>query len=499
MKGIGRGATVVASIALVVLMVFVLTPSTAAGASGTASPSASTGEWAYGYLHNYSVGPRYTLSGWTYEGNLVIGYSVILSENQSSPNASVFELTVHRTMGVQFSVKFCSPSCSSPTEYAYLFYHAWETTDSFANLTTAGTVLENGNSSVRAVALLNSSSLLRANLTETSSSVLPSPGGGLVDRSAYLSANVASLARIAFAPSLGLFPLSFGPNSTGWTSSSAFAAGGSFSLSYYHSAGGPQGTSTTSRSLGPYTVAPSGTVTLLGNFTPSQAQLFSGVTYEALHLTIISSTAFSVREGFILVPAQADLFGSASEPWSGNQSGVSEATMSALDVRPLADGTVNGHLGIGASRWTFASSTANPAEGLLGSSTMIGSSTSPLTATPTATGSQNTVANITVQGSPELVTQASTNNQCLLAGLSCPAASGSGTLRNGLVTVGALAVVVTIIAALLIVAVAERRRMPPPTYPNARLYPPGADGRATPKPGTPAPPRPEEDPLDHLW
>ena len=498
MKGIGRGATVVASISLVVLLVFVLTPSTAAGASGTASPSASTGEWAYGYLHNYSVGPRYTLSGWTYEGNLVIGYSVILSENQSSTNASVFELTVHRTMGVQFSVKFCSPSCSSPTEYAYLFYHAWETTDSFANLTTAGTVLQNG-SSVQAIALLNSSSLLRANLTETSSSALPSPGGGLVDRSAYLSANVTSLAHIAFSPSLGLFPLSLGPNPTGWTSSSAFVAGGAFSFSYYHFVLGPLGPSSVTRSFGPYTVAPSGTVTLLGNYTPSQAQVFSGITYQALHLAIVSSTAFSVREGFILVPAQADLFGSASEPWSGNQSGVSEATMSALDVRPLADGTVNGHLGIGASRWTFASSTANPAEGLLGSSTMIGSTMGSLTATPTASGSQNTVANTTVQGSPELVNQATTDNQCLLTGLSCPAASGTGPLRNGLLTVGALAVVATIVAALLIVAVSERRRMPPPTYPNARLYPPGADGTATTKPGTPAPPRPEEDPLDHLW
>ena len=499
MKGIGRAATVVASIALVVLMVFVLTPSTAAGAAGTATPSASTGQWAYGFLHNYTVGPRYTLSNWAYEGYALIGYSAILSENTSSTNSSVFELTADRTMGVDFSLKFCSPSCTSPTEYAYLNYRAWETTDSFANLTAAGTVLENGHSG--AVALLDSSSVLRANLTESSSSALrSSPGGGLVDRSAYLSASVASLAHIAFTPALGLFPLSLGPNATSWTSSSAFAATGSFSFSYYHYAKGPFGTTSGSKNLGPYTIAPSGNVTLLGNYTPSGAQVFNGITYQALHLTILSSTAFSVREGFLLFPAQADLFGSASEPWSGNESGMSQAAMSELDVRPLADGMVNGHLGIGASRWTFSSSTANPAEGLLGSSTLVGSTMSPFTVSPSATGSQNPVANTTVQGSPEFVTQATTNNQCLISGLNCPAASGpSGPLRNGLLTVGALAVVATIIAALLIVAVAERRRMPPPTYPNARLYPPGAAGTTTPKPGSPAPPRPEDDPLDHLW
>ena len=499
MKSIGRAATVVASIVLVVLMVFVLTPSMAAGSTGAATASAPTGQWAYGYLHNYPVGPKSAFAGWTYEGNVVIGYSVILSESPSKTNASVFELTVHRTMGVQFSVKFCSPSCSSPTEYAYLFYRAWETTDSFANLTTAGTVVLQNGSSVGAVALLNSSSLLRANLTETSSSALLSPGGGLIDRSAYLSANVTSLARIAFTPSLGLFPLAAGPNSTGWSSSSAFGASGSFSFAYYHFAEGPLGNGTIARSLGPYTITPSGNVTLFGNYTPSETQVFSGITYPALQLTIVSNTAFSVREGFILVPAQADLFGSASEPWSGNESGISQATMAALDVRPLADGTVNGHIGIGASRWNFASSTANPAEGLLGSSTMLGSTMGPLTASPSATGTQNTLANTPVQGSPEQVNQATINNQCLLAGLSCPTASGTGPVRNGLLTVGALAVVATIIAAVLIVAVSERRRLPPPAYPNARLYPPGAAGTAPPKPGSPTPSRPEDDPLDHLW
>ncbi len=488
MKATARTATVITSVALAGFMVFVLSSSSIVAAAPGGASRTSSNQWAYGYVKNVSVGPWTAHDGWVYEGNAVLGYSVIL--NQTNTSASTFELSVHRTMGAFFSVKFCYPSCSSPTEFAFLSYRAWETTDSYANFTIDGAVNENGNM-VPAIALLDSSSTLTANLTETRNSVLPvlSPTTGttsLVDRSAYLGASVSSRSNVSFSPSLGLFPLGALSQATAWSSTSGFHAYGAVSFSYYVATSIGLKNVSASTLVGPLSVSPSGNVTVYGAYAPTSTISFGGVTYPALNLTIVGP--FTVREGFILIPSQADLFSSETGPWGDNQTGESAVQMSALDARPAF---VDGHVGIGASSWIFDSQALNPADALVGSVGLA----------PAVTSTPNPVTATSVQGAPQTVPQATTNGNCLTSGTNCPAAPASANLRGVFGTVVVIGAVAAVVGVALIVLVTERRRFPPPTHPNANLYPVGVSGARAPlgSPGSPPAPPAAEDPLDHLW
>jgi hypothetical protein len=489
MRGIVRSATAVMSVATVLFMVFVLTAGSVATASPTPATGASQTVWAYGIVKSVSVGPQRALDGWTYQGSATVGYSVIL--NQTNTSSSTFELSVQRTMGVLFFVEYCLPSCSSPREFSNLTFHAWETVTSSANFTTSGTVLENGGP-VPAIALLDTSSQSRANVTEASHSLLPGvgplPGANTAERSKYLSANVLSASSVRFGSPLGIIPLDLA-SAQQWSSNASFNATGTADFSYYAHSQGPVENSTLGPASGHYSISPSGNVTLEGLYSPSDTVTFGGVTYPALQITIIGP--FSVREGFILIPSQADLFGSTSQPWSASQNGTSSVSMSALDARA----SVGGHLGIAASSWFFDLASANPADVVGGTGGL----------TPASTSATNPVSSESIQGQPQSVSQATGSSQCLTTGSGCPASGGGGgpNLHNLFVAAIGGAVVV-VVAVLAIVLVTERRRMPPPAYPNANLYPPGA-ARSPPgssgfrAPGAPATPPAEEDPLDHLW
>lgn len=472
---------------LAAFMVFVL--SSSALASGAAVPAAGTPQtWAYGYVKTVSVGPLKASDGWVYEGNATVGYSVTLG--QANTNSTTFELSVERTMGVLFFVEFCTPSCSSPASFANLSYHAWEVTDTWANFTTQGTVTENG-ASVAALALLNTSSTVRANVTESAHSALPSGDvgalRGLVDRSKYLSAEVSSASNVTFATPLGLLPLSLA-TAQSWTSTSAFNASGRASYSYYYHLAGPQSNKTVGPDSGQFTVSPSGEVTVEGAYSPHDSVTFSGVTYPAVELTF--SGPFSVREGFILIPASVDLFDASNAPWAAVQNGTSVVTMSYLD----ADASVGGHVGIAASSWLYSLSATNSADTTIAAGTGL---------MPASVATANPVTATSIQGTPQTVAQAQASGQCLTAGVGCPAVSSASTARGLFTEAATVGVVVAVVAVIVIVLVAERRRVPPPVYPNATLYPPGpqasAPSRPSARPGETPPPPAEEDPLDHLW
>ncbi|HYA71032.1 MAG TPA: hypothetical protein VEH28_06675 [Thermoplasmata archaeon] len=466
------------------LMVFVLA-STPVEAAPVPASSTSLGHWSYGNLTVIRVPLQHAAGGWMYQGNAAFGYTVTIYENATS--ASTLELTVFRTMGLSFSVKFCTPSCSSPLQWANESFRLYESTTTFANFTDQGSVTENGTTPVLAIALDNTTSFLHANLTESSDNYLPSLGQR-GPHLTYLGADLKAHSTISFTPALGLFPSNpsdLVPGST-WNSTSDFRQSGDAAYSWYYAAHAPIGPVILGPISGHISVATSGDVGLQGSYRDGSTFPYGGYDYPAISLIVTGP--FDVREGFIFVPNSADVFGSSALPWGGNQSGAASAQMATLDVKPVS----GDQLQLVASSWAFASSTANA-----GTPTSVTPGTSGLLP---ASVSSNPVTSGTLQGYPESDDQASSYQQCLVTGNGC--SSNSGPNLRGIVADIALVGVTATVAVIAVVLVTRRRRAPPPVYPNAVLYPPGAAYPSAPA-GTPqppaAPPPPEDDPLDHLW
>jgi hypothetical protein len=337
-----------------------------------------------------------------------------------------------------------------------------------------------------AVGLLNSSSRLVANVTESGGYTWPSALTGLdVSRSAYLSAQVVGHTAVSFAPALGLFPANLtGPQT--WNSSAAFTADAAAQWSYYLAASGPAGTTTVTHA-GMFDVPVQGNVTLQGNYSPLDDVTLGGVAYPAIQLTVTGP--FSIREGVILLPSSADIFGGGSTPWQGNETSTASASMSAVDARL----TAGGHFGLGASAMVFRASGQNPANSLAS----VGGQSAGVTSDLSSGVDQ--APTTTVQAEPENVSQAVAQQGCFVSGASCPSASGPAASVRGLLGLAIIGAVVVVVVGSLVL-VAERRRMPPPPYPNATLYPPGGSSSAIrgAAPKDPPPPQ-EDDPLGNLW
>ncbi|MGA8276320.1 MAG: hypothetical protein WB852_08530 [Thermoplasmata archaeon] len=472
----------VGAVILAILMALVI-PAGLAGAVPVPASSTPQTIWAYGAVKTVNFQGT-SQTGWEYSGNATYGFSVIL--NQTNTSANGFELTVNRTMGALFQVHYCYPSCQSPRYFGNVSDHVYETVVASANLTSAGAVDENG-TAVPAIALNNSQSHLRANATEVSNSYLPlsllvsTP----VARSHYLGANVVASSTVDLSPGLGILPVDLSAAQS-WNSTSQFTSLTAASYLYYESRTGPLGTSVVGPLLGDFSVPASGNVSLYGSTSPAHSINLGGVAYPEVSLKVVGP--FAMREGFILLPATADLFGGGALPWTAQQNGTATATMSYLDARA----SQGGHLGIGASEWVYDSSTLGPAStvaGLSGVTQLASSSTdTPDAAPPT-----------TVQGSPESVPTAASQQNCLLTGGGCPAGNSlGGSGFRGLVGLLGVGVILVVVIAVVLL-VAERRRMPPPTYPNAALYPPGNSRPGARAPSGPPPPPAEDDPLRNLW
>jgi hypothetical protein len=454
-----------------------------AGATSLATSSSPQTIWAYGAVKTVDFQGT-SQGGWQYSGNATYGFSVIL--NQTNTSATSFELSANRTMGALFQVHYCYPNCQSPHYFGNLTDHLYETIAASSNLTNAGLVYEGG-VPVSAIALNNSQSHLRANVTESSSSYLPTALGlgPAVSRSNYLGANVVASSAVDLTPGLGILPVDLSAAQS-WNSSAQFNAHAAASFDYYYRFAGPHASGAIGPLHGNLSVPSSGTVSLYGSYSPANTITLGGVTYPEVALKLVGP--FAVREGFLLLPATTDLFGGSGQPWGTQQNGSATASMSYLDARA----SEGGHLGIGASEWGFDSSTLNPASVASGGS-------SPALLSTYAGPAPDSAPATTLQGMPETVSSATAQQSCLVTGGGCPSANGptASGLRGlvGLLAVG----VVLVVVVLAVVLVAERRRMPPPTYPNAALYPPG-----TTRPGVRTPPSnpsapPEDDPLRNLW
>lgn len=470
-----RTSTVIVAMAAAFLMVFVVPAGLAVAGSADLTPGPSYTLWAYGAVRVVDFFGN-SFDSYTYQGSATYGYSVIL--NQTNLTTQTFELAVNRTMGVSLSVEYCAPNCRHPGATATVSHDAWESVDDWANFTTNGTVTENGQT-VSAIALLNTHSTLTGSLVDSANSPL---------RTSYLSANVSASAAVNFTTPLGLLPDDLTAASS-WNSSSAFTASGAYGVNYHYHFVGPHGTITVGPDAAMGAVARSGTVSVSGNVNtaPGAGVDFGGVPYQNISISV--QGPFDAREGFILVPASVDLFGtSASTPWSSNETGGASAQLTSLYVHPGA-GT---RLGIGGSEWLYSSSALNPSTTAL--------VPSGLDVPEIASGADN-VGSTPVQGVPIPVDQAQTYDGCLVSDTSCPSAAAGKTLVP-LLSAAVIAVVVLVVASTVLIA--ERRRMPPPSYPNANLYPPGATAPAKPldtarSSATRRPPPEEDDPLSNLW
>jgi len=476
-----RPVATLGTLLVVGLLVFVLTPASAA-ATALPAVSNSNSSWSYGVLETLKVGPNTASNGWVYEGNATLGYTVTLWENSTS--STTFELSVYRTMGLAYNLRFCDTNCLAPVQWANESFRAYETTATFANFTDQGTVLQGG-SDVSAIALENSTSFLHANVTESTDVFLPVVGqrGPHIG---YLGANLLAKTSVTFTPALGLIPDQLVPGST-WNSSSQFNATGSASWSYYYALHRPVGPIIVGPVSGGLSLSANGSVSVQGAYATGSDYPYGGSTYPAVTLTVIGP--FDVREGIIFIPTAADIFGSTAQPWDGNATGSASIQMSTLDLKLTSGAEPR----IIASSWKFSTSAANAA-----TTTAIATGTSGIT--PAAT-SASPVASGTVQGAPEASNSAHNAQECLTSGADCPIIAGSSARTYlGLILVGGAVATVAVLIAVGVVA--RRRRTPPPVYPNAVLYPPGAAYPSAPA-GTPAtpptPPPPEDDPIDHLW
>jgi hypothetical protein len=464
-------------------MVFVVPSGLASAAPVAASDSSGSASWAYGGLSTISFSGT-SSAGVPYVGNATYGFSVLITQTNSTVLPHHFELTVGRTMGASFAVKYCLPNCHKPTYFAGLSARVWETINSTAFLIDNGTVNEPAGP-VTAFALQNASTVQVDNVSESTSSYLPAASGaGGVSRAGYLGVQLRTTGSVAFATPLGLFPTNLS-TAQSWNSTAAFQASLDSAYSYFASWAGPL-VHGTGQGNGTIPVQSDGTLNLSGSYAPADTIALGGAHFAEVALSI--QGPFTLRDGLLLVPVASDLFQGSSEPWSGNESGIATASPSFVDLRSAS---AAGHFGLGASRWLYDSQTLEP--------TAVAPASSNGVTDLAGAGTPDAAPATVVQGQPESVAQAQSTQGCLVSG-ACPSGGGPSPFRGlvGLVAVGGVAAAALIVA----VVVVERRRMPPPTYPNAALYPPGANGapRTGPTGPTPPPPSPpDEDPLGNLW
>jgi hypothetical protein len=456
-----------------------------AAANPTPASSAPVGGsvlWAYGAVATAHAHRQGLLLGW--EASATAGFAVVLGETVGT--AGTYTVYVNRTMGLLVSAHYCRPDCARPLRSGTVSFHAWETTLATLELTSHANVSVSGTPTL-ALGLLSSSLTVQVGLAEGSQVFNASLLGGSWNLTAFLNGT----SRTTFSPALGLMPLDIVPSS--WTNSSAFHESGNANWSIAVKSSGLL-SSTNGKVHGEVPFSRSGTVRLNGSFNGSTVGL-GGASYDVLNLSL--SGPFTLRDGFLLVPQATDLFGASSPNWLAGNTTVTAAAATVSGARAdVGSSLVAGsHLGIAASRLRLTSQTTNPV-----TSTSVGGAgglalyTGSGSAAPASAPGSNATF---LQGSPESVGQATTDQHCLTTGLGCPGI-GSARLPFGLLAVGAAAVV----AALLVAVVAERRRLPVAPHPNAKLYPPGGSANAGPtlvrRPVGGSPPD-GDDPLGHLW
>jgi hypothetical protein len=481
----GRVALIGGAVLVTAWMLFASMAGNAlATSTGPAAPSTST--WAYGVLKEANFSG--TLTGplgvtYTYTAHATVGFATVITE--SPAGTGLYEINASRAMGSILDVAICRPNCVVPLATGSIDHRVWESINASALLTSSGSVNVSG-TPTPALALVSSSLAVAAGLHESSAYLL----GGIPERTDNLSASFVGHSNVTLTPPLGLVPLNLSSEET-WSSSSAFAQSGAFNWSILDIRGGalvvhPH----TYTNSGNGSFAHSGTLTLSGRDSGQSVDL-GGAAFQAVNLSVASGP-FTLREGWLLLPTNADTFSSGPSTWQSNQTGAANATQANVEVGAHVLGS--GHLAFGGSGEWWSARSAN----LLQTSNVSGLLPAAST-TPSTTSNPNATYAL---ASPESPAQATAQQSCLTTGSSCPVFSPAVRGWFGAIVVAGAVATVAVIAAVLVVG--QRRRMPPPVFPNAGLYPPGGPTGPATGPGTPPkspaePPKDDDDPLGHLW
>jgi MYXO-CTERM domain-containing protein len=463
-------------VAAILLVTLIPLAGTSAATPFTSTFAVGPNAWAYGGVKTISVAMP-TANG-TASGSAYYGQATVLSQSAGT-NGSI-SIEAQHTSGAGVDVAYCSPSCTAAVYYEVIWdYHVWENITSFANFTNSAPMSTSAGNAT-GLGLLNSDSQFAANLTEFLEVELHT-AKITTTYSRSLSVGVAGSASLAFLPAspLGLIPSDVAAVAT-WSDSAPYSAAWAWSASYYNHTVSAIGNHVNQTSFVGNGTIPNGTMNLSG-VNDGTAITLGGKSMLVLSLSI-SGAPFDLRDGFILIPSSADLFGSARHAWSASQTGLTTTQLGNVDYYAGA----SNHIGILATRQIYSSApfaaNASDAGGF----------------TEAAPPGIPTLQQVGVQGQPESVGQATQNQQCLTAD-SCSAAAGPTSPLRELVVVGAVVGLVVVVLALV---VQRRRQLPAPVYPNAKLYPVGTPlppSTTAPRTTTETPKDSEPDPLGNLW
>ncbi|MCI4326872.1 MAG: hypothetical protein L3K16_04465 [Thermoplasmata archaeon] len=466
------GAAFGAILVLAVLIIPAASATPVGVAPASTSAAAAVQEWGYGGSH-WANSTGTISNDTTVAIHAYLGVQVVVREVNTS--ATTFELTANRTMVLDYFALYCHPSCTNPGVSANISVRAWEVARGSDNFTTAGQVV-GPNGPVAAIALVNSSVSASANLTESTAYNVSGPFA-THRGTQYFSIHSSANAAVSLSPALGLVPenLSSTPN---WAAVSAFAAQGEWSWGSVYAHVPLSGLPSHTSDSGSGAVNRSGNLTLTGTDL-GPIGLRGGLAASAVRIAIVGPFAF--RDGLILVPIGADLFGGGGT-WQSEAPTGQSATTQAVDFAAAA----------GSRPLIRASETS-----------FVGNSAEPVTTAgvvPMVAAEQSEYANGTLQAEPETSSQATSQSACMLAG-TCATTSPGGPAshaRLGGVVVLTIAVVglTVVVVGLVMARQPPRKELPSP---NSNLYPQGRIVPVAPPARTPVPPPEADDPLGHLW
>ncbi|MCI4360042.1 MAG: hypothetical protein L3J95_06505 [Thermoplasmata archaeon] len=306
------------------LAVIVVPAASAAPAALRPASGSSSQSWAYGgqEWQNTTI----ISSSYLWHQSTFYGWQVV--QTQKNTSSTVTQVSGVDTSAENYYFQYCVPNCSAPATTENESYQYWSVSNVFANLTSQAAVFESGKS-VKAFGILNASSGVRENVSETYSGVLnhaPWYAG-----SYYYGWN--SETGIAFKPALGLVPWNASKNQT-WNSTSAYSASGGWLETYLYYSNESSASSIERANL-------SGANSNRGNESVSgrdtgNVTLSSGAKAQGIDLAF--SGPYNVSNGLFIVPASAQVFGGATANWSVQVKTAASAFTVELDMVSTAGG-----------------------------------------------------------------------------------------------------------------------------------------------------------------
>jgi hypothetical protein len=415
------GWLVVAGIAT--LLAIAVAPAMA-GSANAAAPAPATGsnQWAYGGQANATG--SLTVNGNSVAWDATLGWTVIFTATNTS-NSTV-QLEEQRTVGVDFTTTFTSPTVS-----ATYTYHGTESDVAFVNLTDAATVTVNG-AAVPALGIANESLSLQAAVDQSIHATIAGHS-----KSGWLNVSGTAQGAVSFAPALGIVPLNLTGVQT-WNSTATSSPAVSWNIHYAWNDQGWNGSSAAGTGAANGNWSTSGPVNLTG-YRLSVGNAFNDHQTRTAILLIVQGPV-DAYDGYILVPHNFDLFGGSAHGFDAASLG--SASIATGSAETLYTSTTPRGPMVTMADTSFA-----------GSATADSSLTQPLAVVGSAIAPSSAPAGpgVAVDGEPMTVPAAQAETACLTNGCSAASSSTVGSL------LGVAAIALAVVAVVGTVAVIEWR------------------------------------------